>query len=166
MEPLTPERRREQTRQHLLDAAALVFTREGFHRASLDEVAATAGFTKGAVYSNFKSKDDLFVALLDDRVRRQFDALEHLLADHPDTHEHLSEIRELISTHSWENDFSILYLEFVLYAARNPDARTTLAAHSRRVRDAAETLVATQWQALGLEPELPARTRSRSSPPR
>src|SRR5437016_1308894 len=62
--PLTPERRRAMTRQHLLDAAAIVFTRNGFHGSTLDEVAATAGFTKGAVYSNFKSKDELFLALV------------------------------------------------------------------------------------------------------
>ena len=71
-EPLTAERRRAMTRQHLLDAAAIVFARDGFHGSTLDEVAATAGFTKGAVYSNFKSKDDLFLELLDDRVDRQF----------------------------------------------------------------------------------------------
>src|SRR5216683_2872866 len=71
-EPLTPERRRAMTRQHLLDAAAIVFARDGFHGSTLDEVAATAGFSKGAVYSNFKSKDDLFLELLHDRFDRQF----------------------------------------------------------------------------------------------
>src|SRR5436190_10521639 len=71
-EPLTPERRRAMTRQHLLEAAAIVFTKNGFHGSTLDEVAAMAGFTKGAVYSNFKSKDDLFLALLDERIDRQF----------------------------------------------------------------------------------------------
>ena len=71
-EPLTPERRRAMTRQHLLDAAAIVFARNGFHGSTLDEVAATAGFSKGAVYSNFKSKDDLFLELFHDRIDRQF----------------------------------------------------------------------------------------------
>src|SRR5215469_1395854 len=66
-EPLTPERRRQQTREYLLAAAAEVFADRGFHGATLDEVAAVAGFTKGAVYSNFKSKDDLFLALLESR---------------------------------------------------------------------------------------------------
>ena len=71
IEPLTPARRREMTRRHLLDAAAVVFARDGFHGASLDDVAATAGFTKGAVYSNFKSKEDLFLAVFDDRFARE-----------------------------------------------------------------------------------------------
>ena len=69
IEPLTPDRRRAMTREHLLEAAAVVFARNGFHGSSLDEVAAAAGFTKGAVYSNFKSKEDLFVAVLDHRIR-------------------------------------------------------------------------------------------------
>src|SRR5260370_23487825 len=66
--PLTPERRREQTRHHLIEAAAAVFAARGYHGASLDEVAAAAGFTKGAVYSNFKNKEELFVAVLEDRT--------------------------------------------------------------------------------------------------
>jgi AcrR family transcriptional regulator len=64
-EPLTPDRRRQQTRELLLEAAAKVLSERGYHGASLDEVASVAGFTKGAVYSNFKNKEDLFLALLD-----------------------------------------------------------------------------------------------------
>ena len=82
-EPLTPERRREMTRRHLLEAAAVVFAAKGFHGATLDEVAAAAGFTKGAVYSNFKSKDDLFLALLDDRSERQFAVMIEVLEGGP-----------------------------------------------------------------------------------
>src|SRR6202161_4537061 len=64
-EPLTPERRRQQTREHLLTAAAQVFAERGFHGATRDAVAAAAGFSKGAVYSNFRNKEDLFLALLE-----------------------------------------------------------------------------------------------------
>src|SRR5271165_5975415 len=71
LQPLTPERRRQQTREHLLAAAAEVFGQRGFHGASLDEVAAVAGFTKGAVYSNFKNKEDLFLALLESEYQRE-----------------------------------------------------------------------------------------------
>src|ERR1700756_5756827 len=67
LEPLTPERRRAMTRDHLLAAAAEVFGRRGYHAATLDEVAEAAGFSKGAVYSNFASKEDLFLALLRQR---------------------------------------------------------------------------------------------------
>jgi AcrR family transcriptional regulator len=67
----TPERRRpprEEVRRALLDAAARVFARQGIDGASVGDVAAAAGFTKGAVYSNFGSKDDLVAALVEDRV--------------------------------------------------------------------------------------------------
>src|SRR5579863_10773918 len=75
IEPLTPERRRQQTRDHLLAAAAQVFADRGFHGASLDEVAAVAGFSKGAVYSNFKNKEDLFLALLESHYEREMAAV-------------------------------------------------------------------------------------------
>ena len=81
IEPLTRARRREMTRRHLLDAAALVFAREGFHRASLDDVAATAGFTKGAVYSNFANKDELFLAVFEDRYAQEQTEMRRVLTE-------------------------------------------------------------------------------------
>src|SRR5207237_5785448 len=67
-ERLTPEDKKARTRAHLIDAAAAVFARRGLVAASLDEVAEEAGLTKGAVYSNFDSKEDLFQAVIDDRL--------------------------------------------------------------------------------------------------
>src|SRR6266487_2275168 len=66
------------TRAHLLEAAADVFARRGFHGASVEEVSDVAGYTKGAVYSNFASKDELFLAVLQDRMRSQVEFLERL----------------------------------------------------------------------------------------
>jgi len=140
-EPLTPERRRQQTREHLLEAAARVFAERGFHGATMDEVAAAAGFTKGAVYSNFKNKEDLFLALLDERIRREFEVVQTSMAA-------LEPLPEEETTAGWvrltaemlwgDRNWYLLDLEFVLYAARNEDARRKLAerqrsAHSRLV---------------------------------
>src|SRR5215831_19542943 len=95
-EALTPDRRRAMTRRHLLEAAAIVFARNGFHGSTLDEVAATAGFSKGAVYSNFKSKDDLFLELLGDRVDRQFAVVSEILDSAPhEKAEQFPRIREI-----------------------------------------------------------------------
>lgn len=58
------------TRQRIIASAATVFARKGYHGASLDQVAADAGLTKGAVYWHFQSKADLFLALLDERFQR------------------------------------------------------------------------------------------------
>lgn len=129
LEPLTPERRRQQTRDYLLAAAAQVFAERGFHGATLDEVAAVAGFTKGAVYSNFKSKDDLFLALLESRYESEATSLRAYL-DAADRPHHAADFlgrvaRELndATTEHW----GALYQEFLVYALRNPEARRKLA---------------------------------------
>ncbi|MGD0378761.1 MAG: TetR/AcrR family transcriptional regulator [Acidimicrobiales bacterium] len=131
LEPLTPERRRQQTRDHLLQAAAEVFAARGFHGASLDEVAAKAGFTKGAVYSNFKNKEELFLALLEAIQQREMDALHTTIqASEIPPEARLSDFVNLIrdQTQDLGANWDILYQEFTLYALRNPAAREKLAA--------------------------------------
>jgi AcrR family transcriptional regulator len=73
---LTREERKAQTRERLIAQAHRVFLRRGFHATTLEEIAAEAGVTKGAVYSNFESKADLFMAVLDARTRRRFEIYE------------------------------------------------------------------------------------------
>jgi AcrR family transcriptional regulator len=158
-EPLTPERRRAMTRQHLLDAAAIVFTRLGFHGATLDEVAATAGFTKGAVYSNFKNKEDLFLALLDDRIARQLAIVTEVLeAGSHEAEAQFPRVRDLFRGDMfWDDDFSTLYLEFVLYARRHPEVREKLAASERRTRALVQRLIDEEYATVGLEPKYDTR---------
>jgi len=147
IEPLTPARRREMTRRHLLDAAALVFARDGFHGASLDDVAATAGFTKGAVYSNFKSKEDLFLALLDDRLAREHEGVNAALrAPHVDGRsEQLPRVQHVLEQ-LWDDEWTALYLEFVLYAKRNPAARERLARTFRQEYETAQQELSTAYE--------------------
>jgi AcrR family transcriptional regulator len=71
---LTRKEQQAETRKRLLDAAERVFLRQGMQGSSVEEIAAEAGFTRGAFYSNFKSKEELFVELLQDRVYRQYAA--------------------------------------------------------------------------------------------
>jgi AcrR family transcriptional regulator len=153
-EPLTAERRRAMTRQHLLEAAGVVFARHGFHGATLDEVASTAGFTKGAVYSNFKSKDDLFLALLDDRVTRQLALVSDALEGGPDEPvAQFPRIRDLLGADMfWDDDFATLYLEFVLYARRHPEAQAKLAASAQRSRALVRQLIDEEYATLGAPP--------------
>ncbi len=65
---LTRGEKQAETRREILNAAAAVFIRSGFQGASVEEITAEAGFTRGAFYSNFESKEQLFVELLHDRV--------------------------------------------------------------------------------------------------
>src|SRR5438874_8380300 len=68
---LTRKERQEQTREQLVEAAARVFARRGYHRATVDEIASEAGFTIGALYSNFAGKEELFLALADRQVEER-----------------------------------------------------------------------------------------------
>jgi AcrR family transcriptional regulator len=158
-EPLTPERRRALTRQHLLEAAAIVFARDGFHGATLDDVASLAGFTKGAVYSNFKSKDDLFLALCDERVELQFAITAEVLeSGSHDRVEQFPRMRELLRATLFGDDaFAALYLEFVLYARRNPAARAKLIESARRERALIESLIEREQGNIPAEPPHPTR---------
>jgi AcrR family transcriptional regulator len=167
LEPLTPERRREMTRRHLLDAAAAVFTEKGFHGATLDEVAATAGFTKGAVYSNFKSKDDLFLALLEDRVERQMVLISSELDEGPQERTaELPRMRDLIRSVMFQDenaDFTLLFLEFVLYAMRNPEARTKLIASARHDIAATARMIEQEWARRGATPKFDVEAEAKIS---
>src|SRR5215211_5760683 len=73
MEPWTRERRLERTRKLLLDAAEEVFAEKGFIPATLDDIAKAAGYTKGAIYKYFATKEELFLAASDRYWRRYFD---------------------------------------------------------------------------------------------
>lgn len=157
MEPLTRDRRREMTRRHLLDAAAAVFARDGFHGASLDDVAATAGFTKGAVYSNFKGKDDLFVAVFEDRLTREAADMQVVLEDTGGSgglNEQLPRVRSVIER-TWDDEWTALYLEFVLYARRNPEAHEKLVATARRQREMTIGMLERSYASVGAPPEFP-----------
>jgi AcrR family transcriptional regulator len=154
-QPLTPERRRQQTREHLLAAAAEVFAERGFHGASLDEVAAVAGFTKGAVYSNFKNKEDLFLALFKANYDREMDAIRAVLNNSEVPPEaRISDFVALIrdQTTAVGRNFNLLYQEFWLYAARNPDVRKELTRIDDEGAQALAEILRAERERVGLEP--------------
>jgi AcrR family transcriptional regulator len=128
-EPLTAERRRQQTRDYLLQAAAQVFAERGYHAASIDEVAAAAGYTKGAVYSNFKNKEDLFLALIESAYNQELARLRTAYegSDVPPENR-LSDFVGLVRDQldNMPDNWGMLRQEFNLYAMRNPAARARL----------------------------------------
>ncbi|MFF7940817.1 TetR/AcrR family transcriptional regulator [Nocardia gamkensis] len=131
VERWTLERRLERTRSLLLDAAEAVFAEKGFTAATLDDIAHTAGYTKGAIYKHFATKEDLFLALSDRYLRRYFDTFAEVLSS-------VSEVgaRELDAIaqrwrqlgHDRGTDHAALGYEFTLYLLRNPEARERVAA--------------------------------------
>jgi AcrR family transcriptional regulator len=153
-EPLTPERRRQQTREHLLAAAAEVFAERGFHGASLDEVAAVAGFTKGAVYSNFKNKEDLFLALFRANYEREMQALRSTLEDSEIPPEaRIADFVDLIREETRRaGSMGLLYQEFWLYAARNAAAREELTRIDNEGVQALADIIDAERERQGIEP--------------
>src|SRR5262245_35045718 len=151
LERLTPARRQEMTRRHLLEAAATVFAEHGFHQATLDQVATAAGFTKGAVYSNFESKDDLFLALLDDRMNRQQALLADLIDSAETKRTKIDLTAQLVRSAAFfgNDSWSALYLEFVVYARRHPEAQAKLASIAARSREYVRQLLADEFERAG-----------------
>ena len=117
------EEKKAETRARLLDAAAKVFARRGLTAASLDEIAEEAGLTKGAVYSNFESKDDLIEALLEERVDKPLGEIAEKVDPDAPIDEQAAQA-EVLFRNVWdrERDMFILGLEFAIYHARNPGA--------------------------------------------
>jgi AcrR family transcriptional regulator len=164
IEPLTPERRRRQTREHLLEAAAQVLAERGFHGASLDEVAAAAGFTKGAVYSNFKNKEDLFLALLENLHVREMEELHRILdASDVPPESRLSDFAALYRAEAGQlpGNWSALYLEFCVYAMRNPGARKRLAELDEAAVDSIADIIDTERTRRGIAAADSARQMAR-----
>lgn len=141
--------RREQTTQRLLDAAAHVFTRRGFHAATVDDIATAAGYTKGAVYANFADKQALFLALLDRHLDDQLAAVDRMVASAPDTDLH-ARLRDASAAQMTAGGpFGLLTLEFWLYAARDAEARAALATRYRRMRERLAGVIAERDAARG-----------------
>ena len=139
---LTPERRRELTREALLDAASEVFARHGYDGGTLEEIATAAGFTTGAIYSNFGSKQDLFLAVLDERSARFTDHYNAKLAEQPRPLPDLGTIATLWSEIELGSDDALrLTLEYQLAALRDPHMRKKIAAYERRTEEATTAFV-------------------------
>jgi AcrR family transcriptional regulator len=130
----TRAERQSQTRTDLIDAAERLFTGQGFHATSLDAVAAEAGYTKGAVYSNFSSKEDVFFAVYERRVGRFLPELERALAAGPDAG---AALLSVTATHGAlrereQDGWLAVFLEFWTHVLRHPEHRARFAAiHGR-----------------------------------
>jgi AcrR family transcriptional regulator len=153
---LNRARQSERNRALLLSAARRVFLARGYHAATLEQIADDAGFSKGVVYSQFQSKADLFLALLEARIeeRAQENArLAESMADGgglPALIDHLA--RGDQTTPGW----LMLVIEFLVHAARDPElSRRYAAAHDRTVEaltDVLTTVVERSGHELALAP--------------
>ncbi len=129
--------RRQATRERVLEAASEVFAERGFHGATVEDICERAGFTRGAFYSNFSSKDDLVLELT---RRHAEDLLDRIRAaskaEHASAEEVLRDVLAALADDSRSKErWVVLTTEFTLHAIRDATARRAWAAQQRRVRD-------------------------------
>ena len=134
---------RDDTRDKLFEAAARVFEEQGINAASIEAIAAAAGFTRGAFYSNFDSKDELIFAMLEDHVEQTIRRNLDLLAKHQDLQDYLDAYRKI--DHSRQDPLGhapLLHMEMILFVARAEKRRPELAKRLRARRQMLTEIVA------------------------
>jgi AcrR family transcriptional regulator len=141
MKRLNREESRKRTRERLLKSAQEIFARDGFTGASIDRIAEHAGYSKGAVYSNFDSKEALFLELLRDRMSEELGELHQLLQERSSIAEILLALRQRYSSLEKQVIWCLLSTEFQLQAGRNPDFARPFAELYRNQRRAIAKLV-------------------------
>jgi AcrR family transcriptional regulator len=137
-------------RQELLSAAADVFSESGFHDASIDAVAERAGYSKGSVYWHFAGKDDLFLALVEDRVDRPMREMIELLRSAPADQDMAPEAsKRLAEMLSGQREWLLLDNEYWLQATRDPELRRRYAERRGELRKALGEALASRTETLG-----------------
>lgn len=125
---LTRAESKAQTRSRILAAATAVFEREGYHGASLERIAAEAGFTKGAVYSTFDSKADVMLALIGELTSRRQAELEDVFATAADPEDAIVEFARRYAGHAAaERDWWTAVIEFMVVVGRDERLRARYA---------------------------------------
>jgi AcrR family transcriptional regulator len=123
------------TRDLLVQAAAGAFRRHGFHRATAEQIAAEAGFTRGALYANFDGKEGLFLAVLDDEIKNR----QGVLGPPADPVSLAKRYQKLLDS---DPGWTLALLEFTIHAARHPQLASELIQRNLQVRSAIAQLIA------------------------
>jgi AcrR family transcriptional regulator len=133
---LTRKEKQAKTRSALLSSAAKLICHKGITEASVEDVASDAGYTKGAFYANFKSKEELFLVMLDEKYAAELERLEMALTGEGAPAEEARHAAEEFIRFAWSDpQWPKLYFEFTAYAARNPSFREELVTRDRRIRE-------------------------------
>jgi len=136
MERLTRKEKQAQTRSCLMHSAAKVFARRGLQQASIDEVAEDAGFTKGAFYANFRNKEELFLAMLDERFAKRIEDIEQVIdGDGSPAQKARRAGDKFVEQMRADSDWERLFFEFSAYAARDENFREELVTRYRTMRE-------------------------------
>ena len=133
---LSRKERQAHTRTCLMSSASKLFARRGLDQTSVDEVAQDAGYTKGAFYANFKSKEELFLVMLDEKFAAEIDRLERALQVGGEPREQAQRAgMDFVSFIHDDPEWTRLYFEFAAYAARNEEFRQELLTRLHAIRE-------------------------------
>ena len=154
--PSRQEARTAATRQRLLAAAETIFAREGFEAARLVDIAAHAGYTRGAFYANFEGKEDIFVALLEQWVAARIAEVNASLEKQKSPEARLRALRDHYAHSRKDRRLVLLSLEFKLFAIRHPEIHARLRARHERLRVSGGDFVRRVAQALGRTLPIPS----------
>lgn len=154
---LTREESRARTRAAVTDAAAAVFARRGFAAATMEEIALEAGFTRGAVYSNFVDKEDLFAAVLDERLAARAHEISSILEANPDPNAFFTLLARSNAQRSPDDELTweLLRLEFRMHGIRNPEVLPRVVEANRKLLSWVTDAVRAVFEASGIEPPQP-----------
>jgi len=121
------------TRELLLTAAEQVFARVGYEAAQVEQIAEAAGFSKGALYAHFKSKEELFLALYEVKTAASFARLERGMEGAATREEKIEAFRSFYISLSKEKDWALIALEVKMFVRRHPAVREKLSKIDERV---------------------------------
>jgi AcrR family transcriptional regulator len=152
---LTREESREQTQQRLLDAALHVIARKGLAATSVEDIAAQAGYTRGAFYSNFRGKNDLFIELLRRDHERTTAGMNALLAGGLPPGQLELQLKQFYSQMYLDNECFMNWTEAHMLAARDAKFRARLNALLLEKRDAIAAFIVQFCRRLGMPPPAP-----------
>jgi AcrR family transcriptional regulator len=136
--PRKPQERTAVTRDLLLRAAEQVFARVGYEKAQVEEIAVAAGFSKGALYAHFKSKEELFLALYKAKTASYLAKLRHALDSAPTREGKIDAFRSFYIDLSKEKDWALIALEVKLFITRYPEVKGRLRQIDEHVGDSIE----------------------------
>jgi AcrR family transcriptional regulator len=136
--PRKPQERTAVTRELLLSAAEQVFARVGYEKAQVEEIAEAAGFSKGALYAHFTSKEELFLALFEAKTASYQARLRHALDSAPTREEKIDAFRSFYVDLSKEKDWALITLEVKLFSARHPEVKERLRQIDEHLGDSIE----------------------------
>jgi AcrR family transcriptional regulator len=154
---MTREQSRANTRERLLAAARSAFARSGFHGASVEEIASEAGFSTGALYSNFDGKEDLFLVLMEREIDEHAREISAAVRAQVSMSERAAGgARQWMTMIDREPELLLLFMEFWAYGVRDPQVRPKVAARFAQMRQVLTRLIADGVRDFELELDMPA----------